>query len=256
MFNILTLLADNLKYLRKLNRQTQSKAADLMGITRTTWINYEKGRQTPRGGFLVRVSEVFDVPLEALMHQNLSNGLQTHEVTHQARPSTPIQKLKEGILLIPVSARAGYSSGYGDPEFLESLPVIQLPNIRHGLFRAFTVEGDSMPPIHDGYIVIGQAVERIQGLTSNSRYIFVTKTEGILFKRLSGIEETKSLLLLSSDNIDYQPFTLSFEEISEIWSFYSFIGYPEDYTSPWIRLEQRVEQLTDTVEKLRNQLLR
>lgn len=39
--------------------------------------------------------------------------------------------------------------GFRVCEYIESLQTISLPFLRNGTFRAFPVEGDSMPPYND-----------------------------------------------------------------------------------------------------------
>ena len=40
-------------------------------------------------------------------------------------------KNRDNIELVPVKAKAGYTAGYNDPEFISSLPTFQLPFLRH-----------------------------------------------------------------------------------------------------------------------------
>jgi transcriptional regulator with XRE-family HTH domain len=225
------LLQENLKYLRKSQKQTQREVADLIGIARTTWIKFEKGTQSPRVDILEKVANIYGVSIEELMYQPLSEeNLRESQRSKQTKLVS-----NQRVPLIPATAKAGYLQGYADSEFLNSLPCLSLPDLRHGTFRAFSLEGDSMPPIHDGFIVVGQSVENVSDLKQKFRYVFVTQSEGITFKRVASIEAAKKMLILSSDNPYYKPFTLFFEEILEIWSFYSFIGYPEDHGSPYMK---------------------
>jgi anthranilate phosphoribosyltransferase len=48
--------------------------------------------------------------------------------------------------------KAGYLSGYADPEYIEQLQQISTVL---GVYRGFPVEGDSMPPHQDGDIIVG-----------------------------------------------------------------------------------------------------
>lgn len=245
------MLNKNLKYLRKSKKQTQQEAAALVQVARTTWINFEQGTQSPRVDTLEKIAAIYAVSLEDLVHHTLwEPGFAKRQSRNSNEPPKDFPKGKSGIPLIPAAAKAGYLQGYADPEFLDSLPYVQLPDLRHGTFRAFSIEGDSMPPIHDGFIVVGQSVENLSTLKQNFRYIFITQSEGITFKRLASIEPSRQMLILCSDNPDYKPFILLFEEILEIWSFYSFIGYPEDYTSTWIEMQMQVDRLAGIVNKL------
>ena len=70
------------------------------------------------------------------------------------------------IEIIPHKARAGYLSGYSDPEFIEGLQHISLPFLKNGKFRAFPVSGDSMPPHKEGSFIIGRYIESIAESTA------------------------------------------------------------------------------------------
>lgn len=55
---------------------------------------------------------------------------------------------QENVEYVPIKAKAGYLSGYNDPEFIASLPRFSLPNLpRQGTYRIFPTVGDSMLPI-------------------------------------------------------------------------------------------------------------
>lgn len=245
------MLAKNLKYLRKSKNLTQKEVAAQVGVGRTSLINYEQGKNTPRVDTVDKIARLFNVSQEELMHEHLEEKASKKGYSLRSSNDTSIYIRDEaGIPLIPATAKAGYTQGYADSDYLASLPRIHLPELRHGNFRAFTIEGDSMPPIHSGFIVIGKAVENKSGLTPTLRYIFVTKSEGILFKRLSGLNEREKRLMLSSDNPDYPTFDVKFEEILEIWSFHLFIGYPNDYESPLMGLEWRIDRLMEMVKDL------
>lgn len=111
-----------------------------------------------------------------------------------------------------------------------------------------------MPPIQSGSIVIGKAVSDIDQLKLHNRYIFVSKSEGILFKRLGAVSSEKSSLILSSDNLNFDLLALGFEEVMEIWSFYMFVGYPDAYPSPLSGLSEQVSRLEALTEKLSRRL--
>ncbi|AZB29781.1 hypothetical protein EB354_11250 [Chryseobacterium balustinum] len=84
------------------------------------------------------------------------------------------------IEIFPQKASMGYLNGFSDPEYIESLPRIQLPFLGHGIFRGFMADGDSMPPFAYGTCVIGEYVE----LKSGKEYMFIT-TEDYTFQTFS-----------------------------------------------------------------------
>jgi hypothetical protein len=78
---------------------------------------------------------------------------------------------KIGLKLLPKS-KAGYLSGYADPEYIEQLQQISLPFLG-GQIPWFSCRRDSMPPHQDGDIIVGRYVERLEVL--GKTYILITK---------------------------------------------------------------------------------
>ena len=61
------------------------------------------------------------------------------------------------INMVPEKASAGYTSGFADAAYLKDLPAYQLPFLSSGkMYRAFEITGDSMLPLRDKSIVIGE----------------------------------------------------------------------------------------------------
>ena len=125
------------------------------------------------------------------------------------------------ITLVNVKAAAGYLDGYGDPEFIETLPTLHIPNLKGGTHRAFEVSGQSMSPtIHNGSISIGRWVESFEDIKENYVYIVVTKTEGIVIKRVLNRIEERGKLILKSDNQnkrDHPNILLEPSDVLELW---------------------------------------
>ncbi|OKS85723.1 hypothetical protein [Mucilaginibacter polytrichastri] len=67
--------------------------------------------------------------------------------------SIMIDKQGENFIeIIPHTAKAGYFTSYADPEFIESLEYISLPFLNKGKYRAFPIEGNSMPRTGTGIL--------------------------------------------------------------------------------------------------------
>lgn len=126
---------------------------------------------------------------------------------------------EENILMVPEAARAGYLSGYGDPEYLATLPTYRLPKLQNGTYRMFEVAGHSMyPTIHQGSIAIGEWVENWQDIKDNQIYIVVTIQDGIVIKRvMNRIEKYNNLYLKSDNRKEYPSFTIEPDSILEVW---------------------------------------
>ncbi|HEX6334345.1 MAG TPA: S24 family peptidase, partial [Flavisolibacter sp.] len=130
------------------------------------------------------------------------------------------QKLAAGraeIPFVPVKAAAGYLNGYADPEYIDELNTFTLPMLSGGDYRAFEIVGDSMMPTPSGSIIVGEKVQALDDIRTNHTYIVVSKTEGIVYKRMVKNNRQKNKYTLVSDNPAYQPYTVNSDDILEIW---------------------------------------
>jgi transcriptional regulator with XRE-family HTH domain len=67
-------ISRNLKYLRKKKGLTQFKLRSSLGITRSTWSNYENGLTTPSIEHLIKFSNHFGLSLDDLIVSDLQAG--------------------------------------------------------------------------------------------------------------------------------------------------------------------------------------
>ncbi|WP_223225155.1 S24 family peptidase [Sphingobacterium cavernae] len=127
----------------------------------------------------------------------------------------------ELISLVPVKAAAGYLNGYGDPEYVETLPTIRMPNLGNGTHRAFEIKGHSMSPtMHNSSISIGRWTESLNDIRDGRIYIIVTKSEGIVVKRVLNRSNDSGKLILISDNHnkrEYPNIILDASDVIELW---------------------------------------
>lgn len=228
------MLGPNLKYLRKQKKRSQEEVAKAIEISRSTLADYENEKSEPIGSVLKKFSDFFGVRIDELLTTNLSmplfyqrsldlKGLQNENV--RVLPITILEDQKQNIELVKEQALAGYATGYGDPEFVRELPRFTLPHLTEGTYRAFEIKGDSMPPIEEGYFVIGKYVESWEGLKNGQRYILVLGEGGVVFKRIVNEVEKNRRVILFSDNPSYVPYSVNIQNISEAWEMVAFVGY-------------------------------
>lgn len=164
----------------------------------------------------------------------------------------------ENVIMVPVKARAGYLNGYADPEFMSSLPAYRLPRLNNGTFRIFEVEGLSMyPTLHGGDLVICSNVDQLGIVRDDRVYVVVTKTNGIIVKRVLNRIKSDGKLILKSDNYKdrdlYPPIVCDPHDIIEIWYATGFISHqmrpPAEMYNRLIDLEGRFTLLEDLVKK-------
>lgn len=218
-------IAQNLKFLRKQKQWTQGEFARQMGVNRSVIGAYEEGRADPRISFLQQLCAKFRLSIDQLINQALDvESLEQHADT--AGNSLRILPItidaatgQETASLVPVKAAAGYLNGFGDVEFIEQLPVFQLPFPElsaEKTYRIFQIKGESMLPVLPNAYIICSYVQDWSNVKNDSRYIVVSKSEGIVFKRLFN-SISKGFFTLKSDNQEFAPFDLQVSDVLEIW---------------------------------------
>ncbi len=230
--------AKNLKLLRTRKGKSQTTVADELGVKRTSLIGYERGVQPPFP-LLMRMSDYFGVSVDAMLRYDLSKlgGYELARIEQGFEIDITGSKLrllvetadaqgKSNIEMVGQQAQAGYAAGYGDPEFIQSLPRFQLPFLsQNKTYRCFQIQGDSMPPVADGSWVTASYVQDWSKIKSGTPCIVVTQEDGVVFKIVYNRIEAEGLLLLVSANPMYEPYSILKEAIVEVWQFETYNGF-------------------------------
>ncbi|HYK56027.1 MAG TPA: XRE family transcriptional regulator [Flavisolibacter sp.] len=235
----------NLKYLRKLRGWTQEEFAQKLRIKRSLLGAYEEERADPRIDILEVVADMFKLTLDDLLRKDVSDTKTNYLAKRRA------QKMANGrtdIPFVPVKAAAGYLNGYADPEFVDELNTFTLPMLSGGDYRAFEIVGDSMMPTPSGSVIVGERVQNLEDVKANQTYIVVSKTDGIVYKRMMKNNRQKNKFTLVSDNPTYQPYLVNAEDIVEVWQAQMIISKANT--------QQRwdVDQLANMVNNLQQQV--
>jgi transcriptional regulator with XRE-family HTH domain len=197
--------AQNLKLLRKIRGLSQEEVSSILSIKRTTLSGYENGSAEPNFENLVKIAEFYGIPIDSLIKRDLSADSDIFSSTPDISgnnlrviATTVDRDNQENIELVPLKARAGYTAGFADPEYIAVLPTFQLPFLSpNRKYRTFPIIGDSMPPVGDGSWVTGEYLQNWNFIQNGQPYILVTLDEGIVFKTVyNRIEKSGTLLLL------------------------------------------------------------
>ena len=262
--NTKNVIGANIKILRKRAGLTQGALAEKMDIKRSLIGAYEEGRAEPRINNLVKLAEVFNLPIDALVQQDLSQPSK-HALSRASGGQLRVLSVtvsdddqdEDQVQWVPQKAAAGYLNGYADTEYLQELPRFKLPNLpRGGTYRAFELTGDSMLPLQSGTVVVGKYVENWRDIKSGNTYILLTDKEGVVYKRVFNYIEESQKLFLVSDNRSYAPYEIPIDQVLEVWSAQAFISvsFPDPTSDPQMSLEQltgMVMELQQEVTKLR-----
>ena len=249
-------LNKNIKYLRKKRGFTQSELAERIGLKRAQIGSYEEFRAEPKIEAIQKMAYLFGESLDKLINFDLTKGQDEPKVDTEGRtlrilPIVIDATNSEQISIVPVGARAGYAHSYSDPEYIRDLPKFNLPLPElypDRSYRLFQIEGDSMLPIPDGSYVICEYVEDWQSIKDAQSHILVTKSEGIVYKRV-WLEANEHRLLLRSDNILYDPYYLHLEDLVEVWKSLAYLTF--DLPDEKDKSKSEIHQLSTLVLQLK-----
>ena len=257
----MSLVSENIKYLRRQKGLTQGQFAEEIGIKRSLVGAYEEGRADPRLSNLTKMADLFGVSVDRLITQDVrelsAKDLKVEGFRQKLKvlAITTDKEEKENIHLVPQKAAAGYLNGYADLEYVEELPKFQLPILpSNASYRAFEISGDSMLPIQPGTIVIGEYVDQIEDVKSGKTYVVITEQEGIVFKRVFNYLEERGKLFMVSDNQTYSPYDVEPSEIIEVWAAKAYISV--DFPDPQFdKKDMSVDKLASIVIDLQKEIM-
>ncbi len=220
----MSVAGQNLKYLRKLRGWTQEEFANKLGIKRSLIGAYEEERADPRLDVLEIISDMFKVSLDELLRNDLSETKGSNYLAK--RRQLKIMSADRNLIhFVPFKAAAGYLAGYADNEFIDELNTFTLPMLTGGgNYRAFEIIGDSMMPTPSGSIIVGEKIDNFEDTKSNYAYIVVSKSEGIVYKRIVKSNRNKAKITLVSDNPAFQPYQVNVGDIVEMWQANTIIN--------------------------------
>ena len=257
------LFSTNIKFLRKRRSKTQDDVATALNMKRSTLSGYENEVSEPNIEALLALSKYFNIAIDTLIKVDLTKigefqlsqlerGYDVHIKGSNIRvlATTVDSGNNENIELVSERAKAGYTTGYADPDYIRVLPTFQLPFLsRERKYRTFQISGDSMLPIPDKSYVTGEYVIDWHDIHDRQAYIILTIDDGIVFKIVESHLD-KGFLRLHSLNPLYHPFDIPLNEIKEVWKFVHYISaeMPESMNTP------REQQLINTINDLKRQV--
>ena len=257
--------SSNIKFLRKHRGRTQDDVAFALNMKRSTLSGYENEVSEPNLEALIAFSKYFGIAIDTLVKTDLSaisegqlsqleRGFDVHLKGSNIRvlATTVSPDNNENIELVTEKAKAGYATGFADPEYIKVLPTFTMPVLsRDRKYRTFQISGDSMLPIPDKSYVTGEYVLDWTYIRSGMPYIILTQDDGIVFKIVENKIKEEGKLTLSSLNPLYKPFDLAAADIKEVWKFVHYISaeMPQQNEN---RL--REEQLVKVVQDLQKQV--
>jgi transcriptional regulator with XRE-family HTH domain len=252
--NFMSTIPSNIKFLRKKKGLTQQQFADQIGIKRSLVGAYEEERAEPKYELLKKIALFFDISVDDFINETIDEKWAPKPKGNQAQLrvlSISVDKDdNENIELVPMKASAGYLNGYADPEYVAQLPKFYLPMFKQGTYRAFEIKGDSMLPLVSGTTIISEYVENWSDVKPGETYVVISKTEGIVYKRIGNKFKDNKKLKLISDNPVYDPYEISGEDILEIWKAKAYLSTHLPLPTP----EPTMESLTTMMAQMQRSI--
>ena len=261
--------SSNIKFLRKRRGRTQDDVAFALGMKRSTLSGYENEVSQPTLQALIAFSKYYGIAIDTLVKVNLTtiSESQLSQVERggdvylkgsniRVLATTVNSDNMENIELVSEKAKAGYATGFADPEYISELPVFQLPFLsKQKKYRTFQLTGDSMLPITPKSWVTGEFVQDWSSIINGHGYVILTLDEGIVFKIVENLIETENKLRLYSLNPVYEFFDIHINEIKEVWKFVNYISSEiPDPVLPQEDLFKAVNVLKKDIDKLKRKL--
>lgn len=259
----------NIKLLRKRRGRTQDDVAFVLEMKRPTLSGYENGVAQPGLEALVAFSKYYNVSIDTLVKEDLTqmsesqlrqlergydvfvSGSRLRILTSTVDPGN-----EENIEMVSEKAKAGYRSGFADPEFIRVLPVFQMPFLsKQKKYRSFQISGDSMLPIPDKSWVVCEFVQNWHLIQNRYAYVIHTIDDGVVFKVVENLIKTEGKLRLYSLNPAYEPYEVHVHDVREVWKFVNYISseIPEPNV-PREHLATQVNKLKKEIDQIKNRL--
>lgn len=212
--------------------QTQQDLADAIGANKSTIsaaLNGVERSLTKR--LLDRINYAFG----SIFNDEWLAGkdVEMLKTPSEAQPLTDFPFMN--VPIVHIHAHAGYTHGYGDSEYIDSLPTIPVivdKNYR-GKYRVFEIEGDSMDDGSRNSICDGDKVLAREVMQSHWKsklhfkdwfFIIVMKDDGILAKQIIAHDTENHIITCHSLNYNLFPdFDVNLADVAELYNIIKIV---------------------------------
>ncbi len=223
-------LSERLKQIRNYHGLSQEKFSASLGLKQGSYSDIERGRVKSLSESVMMLLKInYNINADWVSSENGSMFLD--KTSGNGKVLTEFDFIN--VPLVPVRGKAGYLTGYGDLEYIESLstrPVI-VDREYKGRYRCFEVDGDSMDDgsrdsVCDRDIVLGREVR--QELWQNKLHIkqwnfIIVHKEGINIKNIIDHDCETSTIKCHSLNPMYDDFELSLNDVVELYNLIKIV---------------------------------
>jgi transcriptional regulator with XRE-family HTH domain len=243
---------------------SQESLAAQLGLTRAKLAAIEAGNtKSPQPEDYLSFSEFFKISIDTLLKIDLpklgelkireleaGNDVYIRGGNLRVLAISVDRSNNENVEYVPVKAKAGYMAGYNDPEFIASLPRYSLPNLpAQGTFRIFPLTGDSMLPVPESSDIIAQYVPDWTAIRSDTPCIVILKGQQDFVFKMTTIN-VDGTIVLKSLNPAYKSYSVSADDVLEIWRFYAYTS--KEFPEPQPEMATVLNAIRSLEEKIGN----
>lgn len=268
----MSVVSENIRYLRKLKGYTQQQFAERIGIKRSLLGAYEEARANPNEIYLDSMAEVLGVPVEHLLHKDLRemgrrlgagtilrlnpervNTDQNNSLSESVIPSTDKKQKDTAQTDLFSENEANPASQVNklqelksaaspvDDTFLDwfSSVISERKDLR--LFSSI----DDVPVA--GLKMVGERLSDLESIRNNELYLLETSDGKLLFRRVFNQLAIKGTLILSSDYPNKPTIELTRKEIKTAYHYLASL----QTTAPSISVPlHRIKELNDEIARI------
>jgi transcriptional regulator with XRE-family HTH domain len=286
----MSIISENIKYLRRLNGLTQEQFSRRIGVKRPVVGSYEEARANPPIELLKHIAKLFGYTVDELVKTDIRRLRRTPDLDlnfedkkeepvadptpigeilkdfmqkeppkpettnqhvqsivpkpldFQPAPPQPKPQIVGGIPYVRRSQFTDYLSKFKDENYIRSLPTCHFPNLPNSILRGFEAGADFA---FEGALLIGELKRSWMEIEDGKNYILVTKTNGIVYRRVYNQGQIKGTLLLSADNHRFPSTEISVNEVLEAYQMKAF--YSTKLPEPSVSFE-KMKNLVDELK--------
>jgi len=245
----------NIKKIRGVKGLSQQAFAEVFDLKRATLGAYEEGRSEPKIDTIIKIANYFSISIDGI----LTSELTVNELLRFKGDLTVASEIvnKEEFTCVPCITEKylnEYVQFFDNKNFVNDLPVLQLPINKEKIFRGYTVSSLEMTNHDKGLfpkdVVVGEFVpkEVIKKL-NNGIIVLVLVEEGLILRRLY---ITKDKVVLRADHKKIEDKNFELKDVKELWRIrYVFFKRLPEFND---LLEEKMLFLEQEFTKLKNRL--
>jgi len=236
-------------------KMSQNDFAKLLGVARPSIGAYEEGRAEPKIETVIQIAKYFGISIDSLLTKEITvNELLKFKILEKDEIAHKKQSDKDDLLhstpYISVNQQAEYVVQFGNRDFINNLPTLQVPFTRAQKSRAFQVYGSEMDTgagsiQNDDVLVCDFFDHKKKSWIADQIYVVVHQ-HGVAQKRFSKVE--KDAFHFTSDNPSYGELILTEDQLHEVWLPVCLVTnkfpQPNQFENRLSALEEQIQRLS------------